>query len=224
MDDGYQLNLKTLKEQVYDYLSNQLSRQELRPGDAINLDAVCHRLGVSKTPLRDALIVLETEGFVRFLPRRGVYVTALTLQDIRDIYQIIGALESGAVLGGRGRFRPEHAEAMAGLNAGMKAALDSDDFAGFYRLNLAFHDTYIELAGNAALHRIVHTLKKRLYDFPKRDQLLKEWEYASVDEHQRITELLTAGDHDDAATFVRDVHWSFPVQERFIRIYYAGID
>ncbi len=224
MEDDPQLNLKTLKEQVYDHLSRQLSRQELRPGDAINLDAVCQRLGVSKTPLRDALIVLETEGFVRFLPRRGVYVTALTLNDIRDTYQIIGALEGSAVRAARDRFRSADAAAMAGHNAGMQAALDRDDFAGFYRLNLAFHDVYLDLAGNAPLSRIVHNLKKRLYDFPRREELFKEWEYASVDEHRRIAELLAAGDFDGAAAYVRDVHWSFEVQERFIRIYYAGIE
>jgi DNA-binding GntR family transcriptional regulator len=223
MDDD-QLNLKTLKEQVYDYLSRQLSRQELRPGEAINLEAVCQRLGVSKTPLRDALIVLETEGFVRFQPRRGVYVNALTLQDIRDVYQIIGALESAAVLAVRGRIRPADADRMTELNRGMQAALDRDDFAGFYRLNLAFHDVYLDLAGNAPLHRIVHNLKKRLYDFPKREELLKEWEYASVVEHQRVADLLAADDIDGAAAYVRDVHWSFGVQERYIRLYYAGVE
>ena len=96
-DGGYKvkkniLNLKSLKEQVYEYLREQLHKGKIRPGSFINMDETSRKLGISKTPLRDALIQLEMEGFITILPRKGVYVNVLTLQDIKDYYQVIGAL------------------------------------------------------------------------------------------------------------------------------------
>ena len=115
------LNLKSLKEQVYEYLREQLGRGELRPGSSINMDATSQKLGVSRTPLRDALLQLEMEGFVSILPRRGVVVNQLTLQDIKNYYEIIGALESAALLASFDRVKQTQIQKMHALNAEMKA-------------------------------------------------------------------------------------------------------
>ena len=95
---GGGLYLKTLREQVYEYLRELMQYGKLKPGDFINMNQLSNELGISKTPLRDALIQLEAEGFVTFFPRRGVMVNLLTLQDIKDYYQIIGALEGAVIL------------------------------------------------------------------------------------------------------------------------------
>jgi DNA-binding GntR family transcriptional regulator len=63
-----------------------------------NINAISQHLGISKTPLRDAIIQLEIEGFVTILPRRGVTVSKLTLKDIKDSYKIVGALEGSVIL------------------------------------------------------------------------------------------------------------------------------
>ena len=90
--------LKSLKEQVYDYLRVQMNEGRLRPGAFLNLNDISRELGMSRTPLRDALFQLESEGFVTIFPRRGVVVNSLTLEKIRNIYEILGALESAALL------------------------------------------------------------------------------------------------------------------------------
>ena len=90
--------LKSLKEQVYDYLRVQMNEGRLRPGAFLNLNDISRELGMSRTPLRDALFQLESEGFVTIFPRRGVVVNTLTLEKIRNIYEILGALESAALL------------------------------------------------------------------------------------------------------------------------------
>ena len=71
----------------------------------------------------------------------------------------------------------------------------------------------------------MNTFKHRLYDFPRRTLLIKEWELASTEEHAAFVDLLEHGDARGAADYLRDVHWSFTVQERFVRQYYfAGRD
>lgn len=106
----------------------------------------------------------------------------------------------------------------------MRKALSVDNFNQFYKKNLEFHDTYIQLCGNRSLEKIVDTFKKRLYDFSSPDRWLKEWEETSLNEHEAVVLLLEEGKIEEAAAYVRDVHWSFTQQENFIREYYLEDD
>jgi DNA-binding GntR family transcriptional regulator len=217
------INLKSLKEQVYEYLREQFQRRDLQPGDIINMDATSQKLGISKTPLRDALIQLEMEGFVTIQPRRGIFVNTLTIDDIREFYQVIGALESSALQAAFPDLNASRLKMLNDLNRQMKDAILRNNFNLFYEKNLCFHNSYIDLCGNNTLIRIIGNLKKRLYDFPRQKEWIKEWEESSILEHQKIVDFLVAGDVQSAAIFLRDVHWSFAVQEKFIQKYYAPV-
>ena len=217
------LNIKSLKEQVYEYLREQMRRGDILPGSAIDMEETSNKLGVSKTPLRDALLQLEREEFVTILPRRMVVVNSLTKDDIRNYYEIIGSLESMAMLNAFERLKASDIEAMQKLNAGMKEAIAANDFDLYYERNLAFHNTFLNLCGNDSLVKLVNNLKKRLYDFPRPKGFVKEWEESSILEHQALIDLLRKGRGQDAANHVRDVHWSFKVQEGFVGKYYPGI-
>lgn len=216
------INLSSLKDQVYEYLRLQMKIGKLGPGAAIDLKATSEKLGVSKTPMRDALIQLEMEGFVRIMPRRGVVVSILTIQDIKDIYQIVGALESTAIIAAADRLQVPEIRKMEKLNERMRAALARDDFDSYYEENLKFHDIFLGLSGNEMLRNTAAILKKRLYDFPRRIGYVKEWEEASLEEHQQILNLISDRKFLEAADYMRDVHWSFGVQEKFVYMYYAG--
>ena len=217
------LNIKSLKEQVYEYLREQMRRGDILPGSAIDMEETSNKLGVSKTPLRDALLQLEMEEFVTILPRRMVVVNSLTKDDIRNYYEIIGSLESMAMLNAFERLKASDIEAMQKLNAGMKEAIAANDFDLYYERNLAFHNTFLNLCGNDSLVKLVNNLKKRLYDFPRPKGFVKEWEESSILEHQALIDLLRKGRGQEAANHVRDVHWSFKVQEGFVGKYYPGI-
>jgi DNA-binding GntR family transcriptional regulator len=221
MPDRPILNVKSLKEQVYDYLREQLRSGNILPGSAINLDETSRKLGVSRTPLRDALLQLESEGFVTIYPRRGVIVNTLSLQDIKNYYQIIGALESTAVLQAFEKIGEDAIRTMEGIIEGMRRAIESNDFDLYYEKNLALHDVYLASCGNENLVRIVITLKRRLYDFPRQRGFVKEWEMASIAEHMELLQLLKQRKAAEAAAYVRDVHWSYQVQEKYINQYYG---
>ena len=215
-----QFTLKSLREQVYDYLRVQMNEGKIRPGSFLNLNDISRELGMSRTPLRDALFQLEAEGFITIFPRRGVVVNALTLEKIRNIYEMLGALESATLLFVAVRFRDGDAEAMEKLNQQMAKALEQNNFSLFYEDNLKFHNTYLDLSDNQEMLHAIKIRKERLYDFPRNKAFVKEWELHSVVEHQTMVDLLKEHDFNGAADFIRDVHWSFSVQERFIRKYY----
>jgi DNA-binding GntR family transcriptional regulator len=213
------INQKSLREQVYDFLREELTRGKLIPGASVNLNAISQELGISKTPLRDALLQLDTEGFVTISPRRGVYVNRLTLDDIRNCYEIIGALETTAVLAAFDGIQPIHIEKLKLVNAALRTALKQEDWQAYYQENLLFHEIFLSLSYNTALKRIIVPMKQRLYDFPRRGYI-KEWEQANCRDHDRLIEAFERQDREAAVRVWRDVHWSFHVQEPYIRRFY----
>ena len=217
------LNIKSLREQVYEYLRNVMNTGELLPGSSINLNTLAQQLGISKTPLRDALIQLETEGFVTIMPRRGVVVKKLTFQEIKNFYEIAGALETAVIVSVFDKLNSSRISKMKQLNSEMKTAIESENFDAYYRKNLGFHNVFLELSDNKALLKIVMPIKQRLYDFPRLGYI-KEWELNNCNEHQQFIELVEKGDCNGAASIMRDVHWSFSVQEKYIRQFHSLIN
>jgi len=216
------LPLRSLREEVYERLRTLMNRGRLRPGKYLDLNALAKQIGISRTPLRDALLRLECEGFVEIHNRRGVRVAPLTLDRIRHIYEILAALESTALRDVGPRITAAIVARMNDLNNDMVRALDNSDFARFYDANLAFHDAYLALSDNTEMVRQIHILKQRLYDFPRLKGFVPEWERASVEEHRALVHFLEEGNVGAAADLMRDVHWSFSYQEAYVRRYYTA--
>ena len=216
------VNRASLREQVYEILRDQLDQGELEPGSVIRQDDIASQLGVSRTPMREALLRLEQEGFIVIKPRSGIRVRRLTEQDIRNLYQMIGALEASVLVTESEALTDEKIARMRRHNDEGRAALKVNDFDRYYRANLALHDSYLQLSNNGELVHRVTVMKQRLYDFPRKRTFVRQWELASIDEHEEIISHLEAGDFAWAAEIVRDVHWSFEVQKDFIRSYYLS--
>jgi DNA-binding GntR family transcriptional regulator len=218
------LDLRSLREQVYEYLQNEIQAGRLLPGSYIKLNEISKRLGVSKTPLRDAIIQLESEGFVSILPRKGVLLKRLSLDEIRDLLQILGALESAVLRSVFDKITPFRIKKMEKLNREMRCCIREKSFENFdsqyYQLNIAFHDVFLELSDNAAIKPLIVNMKQRLYDFP-RLAYIKEWEWANCDEHERLIKYIRKGEKEAAAIFWQETHWGFEAQETNIREFYA---
>jgi len=221
---GSVLDVRSLRQQIYEYLQKEIQAGRLVPGSLINLKEISDQLGVSKTPLRDAIIQMECEGFVSILPRRGVLLKRLTLDEIKDVLEIIGALESAALRSVFDRITPRRIDKMEKLNAQMRQCIQEKSFEEFdpqyYSLNIAFHNVFLELSNNTAMKQLMTTMKQRLYDFP-RIAYMKDWEWANCDEHELFINYIRKGDKSRAAMFWQETHWGFEAQENYIRKYYA---
>ena len=214
------LNVLSLREQVYEYLRNEMITGGLVPGSTINLNRIAEQLGISKTPLRDALIHLELEGFVTILPRRGVMVNALELEDIKHAYDSIGIIEAAIVTDCFDKIKPSHITRLERLNQQMRKDIQSNNFSHLFKTNLSFHDVINALSDNPLLDKFMFPIKHRLYDF-QGQSYIPEWELRNCDEHDQYIEFLKQGNPKEAARILKDVHWSFRVQKDFIKQFYA---
>ncbi|PIE73201.1 MAG: GntR family transcriptional regulator [Deltaproteobacteria bacterium] len=196
-----------LREQVYDYLQELMRTGTLVPGQAMSVSNMVKELGISRTPLREALLLLQEQGFVTILPQRGVVVNVLDIQDIKNIYEILGGIESRVLLVVFDGIGPEQFLRFEACNREMEQYLEGD----ILRHNLAnieFHDVFLSLSDNARMKKYVRNLKMQLYDFPRRDYGRK-WNRKNLDEHNNFLELVRQGRAEDAASYLRDVHWAF---------------
>jgi DNA-binding GntR family transcriptional regulator len=114
---------------------------------------------------------MECEGFVSIMPRRGVLLKRLTLSEIREILQILGALESATLRSVFPQITAQRIRRMEALNQEMRQRIMENSFEGFdvhyYSLNIAFHDVFLELSQNQSMKQLMTTMKRRLYDFPR---------------------------------------------------------
>lgn len=213
-------SLETLRGRVYDYLRDGIDSQSLMAGEFLDLNKIGEELGMSRTPLRDALFQLETEGFVTIYPRRGVMVNVLDMKTIRNIYEIVGALESAVLISVAVKFSEDDIDRMEELDDAMQVSLDRRDYDSYYDQNVAFHDIFLDKSENLEIVRLARIQRERLYGFQRMKGSLHEWDASNLREHLEFVPLLRAGDFNAAAEYLRDVHWSYSVQERYIRKYY----
>ncbi|WP_300672672.1 GntR family transcriptional regulator [Desulfoluna sp.] len=214
---------KPLREQIYEYLRDEMGRGNLLPGSLVNVNEISQRLGISKTPLRDALIQLECDGFVSILPRRGVRINKLSLEDVKHAWEICRALESEILVPVFDKLNEACLLEMERLTREMKRATEMKDTYGFYQNNVAFHNIFLDLSSNSQMRRIIQLNKQRLYDFLNRKHI-PQWEAEHCEEHRAFIELIRSGDAQGAAHFLKTTHWSLDDQESYIRQFYFNGD
>lgn len=206
-----------LRVQVYDYLQKQMRIGALEPGASISVNTLIKELGISRTPLREALLLLQEQGFVSILPQRGVKINALTIEDVRDIYEILGGIESRVILSVFHKIGKKQIQQMDRLNHQIESALKKDDIIKHNDANIQFHDVYLNLSQNQRLLKYVKTLKLQLYDFPRRDYG-QQWNLKNLQQHKEFVKLLQKGKAVDAADYMRDIHWEFDPPDSFVII------
>ncbi|MBW2593891.1 MAG: GntR family transcriptional regulator [Deltaproteobacteria bacterium] len=219
------LDLRSLRSQIYEYIRDEIQTGQLIPGSFIKMREISKHLGVSITPLRDAIIQLECEGFVTILPRRGILLNKMTLPEIKNSLEIVGALESTVIKSVFDRITMLHLKKMERLNAQMRELLQVENFdhsfnERFYQLNFDFHNVFLNLSSNQSLIRIVIPVKQRLYDLQQL-AYIRRWELINCDEHEQLIQYIEAGERAKAVRLWRDSHWSFKAHEKFIREFYS---
>ena len=194
-----------LRSQVYEYLRNELKNGNMKPGMFVSINQIMKNLDLSRTPLRDALLQLQTEGFVTFLPQRGIQINELSQQDIEYMYEMLGALDSRVLLSVFPRIGTPEIKKMKRLNQQMLGKISDSNFSRYWDINTAFHNTYLDLSFNIPILHQINIVRQRLFEFGKKDWSgkMREMNYT---EHRTMIELFEKGNAVEAADYMRDEH------------------
>ena len=197
-----------LRTQVYEYLREAFRTGDIRPGEFISINQLVKELGMSRTPLRDALLQLQTEGFVTFLPQRGIRINEITDDDLVNIYEMLGALDARVLLSVGGRLGSKEVSRMKKINERMLKVIDNKGFSRYFKLNTDFHNVYLDLSTNQPLLNQVNILRQRLFEFNYNPEWLEKGLPLTYTEHLTMIDLIESGRYRDAADYMRDVHCS----------------
>ena len=197
-----------LRQQVYEHLRRELKSEKLKPGNTVRINQLGEALGISRTPLRDALLQLQAEGFVTFLPQRGILINELSKKEIKDIYEMLGALDSRGLLSVFSRIGTDEIHQMKAINEAMLLQVKNQAYYEYFDLNTAFHNIYLNLSDNMLLLNQLNILRQRLFDFVTNGEWIKTVQVLNYQEHLNLIELIEAGNANITADFIRDVHCS----------------
>jgi DNA-binding GntR family transcriptional regulator len=188
------ISRSTLPEAAAERLRTLIVEGELAPGTKLNERELSERLGVSRTPLREAFRMLAAEGLLVQLPNRGVQVALLSADDVRDAFEVMAALEGLAGELAVARVTDAEVEGFRALQAEMEAAHAAHDLPAYYRVNREVHDRLNAIAANPVLAGTYRALNARLHALRFRSNLNQaKWDRA-VAEHRSMIAALAARD------------------------------
>jgi DNA-binding GntR family transcriptional regulator len=193
---------RALYEDVAERLRQQIFARELEPGSWIDELKLCAELGISRTPMREALKVLAAEGLVTMKVRRGAYVTEMSERDVREAYQLLALLESDAAAEVARRASAEQLAELQALHEQLEAALEQRE--RFFAANEQFHLRLVALEGNRWRAQIITDLR-RVMKLNRHHSLFKQGRLQeSLAEHRQLMAALSARDADAARRQVQD--------------------
>lgn len=210
------LRAESIADKVYALLRENVGAGEFRPGQRIHEKALAERLGISRTPIREALLRLEIEGVVVCTSRRSYNVRILTLDDVREIYETLGILEGAVASAVASHLTQTDLSNLRQFNARLTAAAEAADLQAFGLWNLRFHEVFLLRLDNRTLHYACNLVRGPLYTFPVRRHTLSRWLRKSVAEHRTIIRLAAARDAERLGAYFRTVHWSYDRNRQYI--------
>ena len=186
------LSPRALYEEVSELLRQRIFNRELAPGSWIDELKLAEEYGISRTPLREALKVLATEGLVTMKVRRGAYVTEVSERDLADVYHLLALLESDAAGVVAAQATEPQLKELQGLHNELEKAVANRE--RFFEINEAFHMRLLEIANNRWRDQMVADLRKAM-KLNRHNSLLKSGRIEeSLNEHRALMAAISARD------------------------------
>lgn len=184
-----------LRDQTRDEIRQRIIDGRLAPGARLVERELAAELQVSRVPVREALRMLASEGFLEVVPRRGVVVRRLTLTDVEELFDVREALEVLATRRATAHASADDLARLRGILDRVDAAIAADDPAAIGQGNEDFHDAIIELARNELLASMLEPLQGRLHWLFRQNQNATQLQR----EHRELYDAIASGDPDVAA-------------------------
>ena len=206
MDDYMQSTMDDflpLRDVVFKTLRQAILTGDLKPGERLMEIHLANKLGVSRTPIREAIRKLELEGLVTMVPRRGAQVAQITEKSLSDVLEVRRALDELAVELACLRITDEEKEKLKEACADFEKAVVTRDIRAIAKADVVFHDIIFQSTGNERLSQLVNNLAEQMYRY--RYEYIKDDKRHDVlvNEHRKIYDSILQGDIPSAKEAIR---------------------
>lgn len=191
---------ENLTQQAFRYIRDEIVRGKLDGRQHLTESYFAERFGISKSPIREALSRLESEGLITIVPRRGAYVVQLSMQDIEEIFELREALE--ALVAKDAVLDEKILQRMRATVISAKRFREENDKSNYIRADASFHTTLAEASSNSRLKKILENMRNQMLIVRARTFELSS--HTSVNQHLDILEALEQGKREEAATLMAE--------------------
>ena len=207
MSEDLKLNMNAylpLRDVVFQTLREAILKGDLRPGERLMELQLAAKLGVSRTPIREAIRMLEQEGLAVTIPRKGAEVARMTEKDMEDVLQIREALDDLAVQVACDKITQEQLERLMATMKNLELAVQARDLSKIVAYDVEFHDVIYEATDNPKLVILLSNLREQIYRY--RVEYLKEKENYPmlIVEHEEIVQALKQKNKERVADAMRN--------------------
>ena len=206
MSDNLQLGMDEflpLRDVVFNTLRQAILTGELKPGERLMEIHLANRLGVSRTPIREAIRKLELEGLVTMIPRRGAEVAQITEKSMKDVLEVRRTLDALSAELACERISAEEEEALKKACLNFEAAVKTKDTKAIAKADVAIHDIIAAATGNQRLIQLINNLAEQMYRY--RFEYIKDATQHEriIEEHRIIYESIVKKDKEAAAEMAK---------------------
>lgn len=191
-------NYQPLREVVCETLRDAIRNGVLKPGERLMEIQLADELGVSRTPVREAIRKLELEGYVIMMPRRGTYVANYSIRDINEVFEIRTSLESLASGLAAERITEEELERLQRLLVTIGEHIEEGDMDKIVAADMEFHDILYQASRNSRLVGIIVNLRDQLTRFRTISMGVEGRLRETLAEHRRMVDAIAQGDVKEA--------------------------
>ncbi len=189
-----------LGKKVYRVLKSKIIKGSFKPGDKLLESRIAKQLGVSRTPVREALRQLAAAGFVKMIPNQAIIVNDISIKDLREVLQIRGVLEGLAAWLAAFLITKEKIKVLETCNENMEKFIRKNNVLAVGKESDKFHSVILEVCGNNRLIKIRKNLADQIYKYRNISLHIPGRLESALKEHREITEALKQGDADKADT------------------------
>lgn len=197
-------NYKPLREIVFETLREAIINAVLKPGERLMEIQLAEEMGVSRTPVREAIRKLELEGFVVMVPRKGAYVAGISMKDIADVFEIRAAMEGLAAGLAAERITEEELEQLERILVKIGECVQNKDLEKLIEVDTEFHDTLYQACRNERLVQIVSNLREQIQRARTASLSTPGRSKYALEEHKKIVEAVSERNVELAQMLARD--------------------
>lgn len=206
MGSEFEVNMNDflpLRDVVFNTLRKAILRGNLEPGERLREIHLADKLGVSRTPIREAIRKLELEGLVVMIPRKGAVVAEITEKSLRDVLEVRRALEALAVRLACEKILDAEVEELKVAAERFEEALETGDVTTFAEADVRFHDIIYRATDNQRLIQLLYNLREQMYRYRVEYLKREDAHETLLEEHQAIIETIEKRDVTKAVEAVR---------------------
>ncbi|MCQ4309278.1 GntR family transcriptional regulator [Pseudomonas stutzeri] len=195
---------RILYQEAADRIRELIEHGVLTAGEKISEKQLCDKFGISRTPLREALKVLTSEGLIEILPNRGARVSRLSLSDVQHTYDVMGALEGLAGEAACRRITEDELSAIIELHRQMLDYFNRQDLQAYFQANRQIHERILAASGNAVLLEMYNNLSQRIKRFRFTAEMSPEFWQKAVNDHEQMIKALQDRDSKRLGDILRE--------------------